>query len=116
MSSHCPGGTMQKAARLFRTALAIQIMRCAYSAAFGKAIAGSVSTVGASDEISPLPRRNSRLNKPRRAPGLTLARVNTISIDGVTTSVSTVAKDRPKTIAEDSEIHHCVDGALIVVS
>ena len=51
-----------------------------------------------------------------RWPSLRLARVNTISIDGVTTSVSSVAKDRPKTIAEDSEIHHCVDGALIVVS
>ncbi len=37
-------------------------------------------------------------------------------MDGVTISVSTVAKDRPKTMAEDSEIHHCVEGALIVVS
>ena len=35
---------------------------------------------------------------------------------GVTTSVSTVAKLRPNTIAVDRLIHHCVAGAPIVIS
>ena len=39
-----------------------------------------------------------------------------MSIAGVTTSVSTVEKARPKTMALDREIHHGVDGAPIVVS
>ena len=55
----------------------------------------------------------------RREPageGSRLSRVKSISIAGVTTSVSTVEKARPKTMALDSEIHHCVDGAPIVVS
>ena len=43
-------------------------------------------------------------------------RANSISVAGVTTSVSTVAKPRPKTIAVDRLIHHCVDGAPIVTS
>ena len=37
--------------------------------------------------------------------------VTSISIDGMMISVSPVAKASPKTMAEDSEIHHWVDGA-----
>src|SRR5690349_15953754 len=89
----------------------------AYSAAFGKGIAGTTS--GARDlpagSSMRLPRRKSTANQLRRG-RLRFSRVNTISMDGVTTRVSTVAKDRPNTIAEDSCIHHCVEGALIVVS
>src|SRR6186713_1969665 len=86
-----------------------------YSAAFGKAMAGSSGGVGRAGSSTFLRRRNRRLNQPRRSPFLRTSRVNTISIDGVTISVSTVAKERPNTIAEDSAIHHCVDGALMVV-
>ena len=39
-----------------------------------------------------------------------------ISIAGVTTKVSTVAKPRPKTIAVERLIHHCVAGAPTVIS
>ena len=39
-----------------------------------------------------------------------------INIDGVTISVSTVENARPKTMAFDRMIHHCVDGAPTVVS
>ncbi len=38
------------------------------------------------------------------------------SCAGVTTSVRMVAKPRPKTIAVESWIHHCVDGAPMVIS
>ena len=39
-----------------------------------------------------------------------------ISAAGVTTSVSTVAKPSPNTMAVDRLIHHCVAGAPIVIS
>ena len=39
-----------------------------------------------------------------------------MSAAGVTINVSTVAKPRPKTIAVDRLIHHCVDGAPTVIS
>ena len=71
-------------------------------------MAGSSFAAGAAGSSALPPRRNRRLNQPRRSPFLGTSRVNTISIDGVTTSVSTVAKERPNTIAEESAIHHCV--------
>src|SRR5215218_7647820 len=49
-----------------------------------------------------------RLRRPRRH-AARLARP--ISIAGVTTRVRTVAKPRPKTMAVDRWIHHCVEGA-----
>ena len=52
----------------------------------------------------------------RRVTVLSLERVTIISRDGVTINVKTVEKARPKTIALDSEIHHCVEGAPKVVS
>ena len=39
-----------------------------------------------------------------------------ISIAGVTTSVSTVAKPSPNTVAVESCTHHCVEGAPTVTS
>src|SRR5690606_29761131 len=63
-------------------------------------------------------RLKSRASRLRRLAPEALAspRVNTIKAAGVTISVSTVANARPYTIADDSEIHHCVEGALMVVS
>src|SRR5690606_32770076 len=101
-----------------RTALARTEPR--YSAAFGKVAAGSATAscpVLPEVEMLPVPRRRRRRpSQFRCSPGVHVARVKIISMDGVTISVSTVAKDRPKTMAEESDIHHCVEGALIVVS
>src|SRR5690606_36972124 len=101
-----------------RTALARTEAR--YSAAFGKVASGSATVycAGPPDvEMLPVPgRRRRRPSQFRCSPGVPFARGKIISMDGVTISVSTVAKDSPKTMGEESDIHHCVEGALIVVS
>lgn len=61
-------------------------------------------SAAAAAAFAPLPNHRHRFLGP-------FAGVVSISIDGVTISVSTVAKARPKTKAEEKAIHHCVEGA-----
>src|SRR5690606_12076757 len=101
-----------------RTALARTEAR--YAAAYGKAAAGSptASCTGLPEgQLLPGPRRRRRRpSRCRCSRGVRFARVKIISMDGVAMSVSAVAKDSPKAMAEESDIHHCVEGALIGVS
>ena len=57
-----------------------------------------------------------RLSAARHRWRFSLSWAIAISAAGVTISVSTVAKPRPKTMAVERWIHHCVDGAPIVIS
>ena len=87
-----------------------------YSAAFGKAIAGSAAgacSPGCGSSMR-LPRLNRRDSQPRR-PGLRFSRVKTISMDGVTMRVSTVAKDSPNLFG-DYEKKPLPDGTFELVT
>src|SRR5690606_16294598 len=110
----CNGSTMRKCPALFHETTTNVVSCEGYPATSGAAVppaSGGLPGIRAPSPARDCPRR--KILRKNACSRLSLLRVKIISMEGVTISVSTVAKARPKTMVDESAIHHWVDGALM---